>query len=580
MSSHAGRRKRATAALAAALGAWLFAAIALLEPATAAGSTGVALFSYTGGEQTFTVPAGVHSVYVSAVGGAGGAAGYPGNPGGLGGVAAGDLSVSPGETLYVEVGGDGLTGDPSSGAVTPGTFNGGGAAGGSGGAGGGASDVRTIPAGAPGSVASRMVVAGGGGGGAYDDQGPSAGGNGGGLTGTAGTPSPGGGAGGTQVAGGPGGTGSQSGPDGTSGILGAGGTAGDTNFGGGGGGGGFYGGGGGGGMGPCNPCSSAAGGGGGSSLVPPGGTTATASPTQFPGVDITWNVAPVITSAASATFAVGRPVSFTVTTSARPTPSLAESGAMPAGVSFIDNGDGTATLSGTPAPGSAGTYDLRITAANGVPPAAVQSFVLAVQGPPAITIANPSAGARYTRGQHVDASYSCQEGAHGTGISACRGTVASGRPISTSAIGRHSFTVTATSTDGLSTTTTVTYSVRLPSNHFAVSRIRTFADGVIAFSVRVPGPGRIDVMESAWKDNFARGAALLQPGARRFVFARALRRVTRGGTVRIKVGPNARGRDLVRHHAYPVTLRLWISFTPTGGLRHNIGFWNLHLGVG
>ena len=42
-----------------------------------------------------------------------------------------------------------------------------------------------------------------------------------------------------------------------------------------------------------------------------------------------------------------------------------------------------------------------------------------------------------------------------------------------------------------------------PSNKFTVSRIKTEADGTITFSVRVPGPGSVDVLETAWNDNFA-----------------------------------------------------------------------------
>ena len=43
-----------------------------------------------------------------------------------------------------------------------------------------------------------------------------------------------------------------------------------------------------------------------------------------------------------------------------------------------------------------------------------------------------------------------------------------------------------------------------PSNKFTVSRINTRADGTITFSVGVPGPGSVDVLETAWNDNFAR----------------------------------------------------------------------------
>ena len=47
---------------------------------------------------------------------------------------------------------------------------------------------------------------------------------------------------------------------------------------------------------------------------------------------------------------------------------MSETGALPDGVTFVDNGDGTATLAGTPAAGTGGTYPITITATNGVGP--------------------------------------------------------------------------------------------------------------------------------------------------------------------------------------------------------------------
>ena len=94
---------------------------------------------------------------------------------------------------------------------------------------------------------------------------------------------------------------------------------------------------------------------------------------------------PAITSGSSATFAVGAAGSFLVTTSGSPTPSLSEAGALPSGVTFVDNGNGTATLSGTPAAGSGASYSLTITAANGVGSNATQSFTLTVNQNLAIT---------------------------------------------------------------------------------------------------------------------------------------------------------------------------------------------------
>lgn len=49
-----------------------------------------------------------------------------------------------------------------------------------------------------------------------------------------------------------------------------------------------------------------------------------------------------------------------------PVPALSAAGDLPAGVTFVDNGDGTATLSGTPAAGATGSYQLAVTAANGI----------------------------------------------------------------------------------------------------------------------------------------------------------------------------------------------------------------------
>ena len=84
--------------------------------------------------------------------------------------------------------------------------------------------------------------------------------------------------------------------------------------------------------------------------------------------------APAITSAAATTFTTGQLGSFTVTTTGSPTPTVSESGALPGGVTFTNNGNGTATLSGTPT--AAGTHPLTLTAANGVLPNATQSFTL------------------------------------------------------------------------------------------------------------------------------------------------------------------------------------------------------------
>ena len=83
---------------------------------------------------------------------------------------------------------------------------------------------------------------------------------------------------------------------------------------------------------------------------------------------------PSITSADKTTFDIGFPGTFNIiTTGNPPTPMLiSTSGVLPPGVTFVDNADGTATLSGIPT--TVGTYPFTITADNGILPNAAQSF--------------------------------------------------------------------------------------------------------------------------------------------------------------------------------------------------------------
>lgn len=231
--------------------------------AASAGAT-TQTFTYTGSEQTFTVPAGVSTVHVLAIGGYGGKSGAQG---GSPAEVQGDLTIKPGQILYVEVGGQGGSGGEG---LHPGGFNGGGegAAGG-----GGASDVRTNSRSEGLSPDTRLIVAAGGGGaGTFGIEGAGAGGNAEEAGGS--IPNNEGGGAGTASSGGSGGSGGCTpGFTGELGLGGAGGNCESSNIGGGGGGGGYYGGGGGG----AGASFGGGGGGGGSSLVPAGGKSTLAS---------------------------------------------------------------------------------------------------------------------------------------------------------------------------------------------------------------------------------------------------------------------------------------------------------------
>ena len=101
---------------------------------------------------------------------------------------------------------------------------------------------------------------------------------------------------------------------------------------------------------------------------------------------LTVNEAPAITSADSTGFILNTAGTFTVTARGFPIAALSETGALPPGVTFLDNANDTATLSGTAT--STGTYPITITAAvtsNGIVTKASQSFTLTVNEAPAIT---------------------------------------------------------------------------------------------------------------------------------------------------------------------------------------------------
>ena len=333
--------------------------------------------SYTSpGQDTFTVPAGVSSLQVVAVGGQGGT--RPGDesarPGGFGASVTADLPVSAG-ALYVEVAGNGgpatIPAGITGGAGGAGGFNGG-APGGNGGnttmdiglnggfgggGGGGASDLQATTG-----LGSQLLVAGGGGGAAANGAvGQGCCGDAG-LPGTAGSAGAGGGGAGTLSAGGIGGAGSSlessTGGTGQNGALGAGGagghgaagnidSGGDGSDGGGGGGGGYYGGGGAGGAG--GP-SFGGGGGGGSSFVEASATNqqVATDTTGVPSVTITYTIPPTAVGTGTTVAAAPNPAlqfqTVTLTAAITPAPS--------AGTVSFD--DGTTAIGGCSAVGVTG----------------------------------------------------------------------------------------------------------------------------------------------------------------------------------------------------------------------------------
>jgi hypothetical protein len=112
-----------------------------------------------------------------------------------------------------------------------------------------------------------------------------------------------------------------------------------------------------------------------------------------------------------------------------------------------------------------------------------------------------------------------------------------------------------------------------------IAHLRVHRSGVVTFQVRVNAPGVVNAMLTAWSDNIASTARLLEPAAGRFVYARASATAQQSGVLTLRVTPNARGRFLLRHPSYHPTLRLWVSYIPAGGFQNDIGYYGLHLGT-
>ena len=135
-------------------------------------------------------------------------------------------------------------------------------------------------------------------------------------------------------------------------------------------------------------------------------------------------------------------------------------------------------------------------------------------GAPSVSIRAPASGARYALGEVVVAHYSCRKRrGRSRDRFVRRDAVPNGSRIDTTKPGaahvhrdRDQQGRAARIADG-----ELHDPAQQPVHGLARPQL---ADGTFTFSVRIPAPGDVDVLETAWNDNLASAAVLLKPAPR------------------------------------------------------------------
>jgi hypothetical protein len=224
------------------------------------------------------------------------------------------------------------------------------------------------------------------------------------------------------------------------------------------------------------------------------------------------------------------------------------------------NGRGSGQASDT---STTGSHSFTVTARSSDGLTSSSKVTYTVVAPSAIWLPLPANGAVFTVGQSVDSFFLCADGAGGPGLASCadqNGRVA-GAPIDTSTLGTHTFTVTATSTDGLTTSTSTIYTViPVPTVSHVSAR-----HGVISFDIAFAAPGSVHAIDTATFRSFALAADGLAPPLGSFVFGRADVVATHAGTMLVTLKLTAGGKLLLRDHR-GATLRLLVTYTGHAGV--------------
>jgi hypothetical protein len=184
---------------------------------------------------------------------------------------------------------------------------------------------------------------------------------------------------------------------------------------------------------------------------------------------------------------------------------------------------------------------------------------LTVLPAPTLTVRGVKSNGKYTFGAKVTPTYRCAQSGDPGALADCSAvddlgnSFASGKALPTKQAGSHSLTVTATSSDGLSTTDTFDYTV-LPNNRFTVSTIKHSSPGTISLRLGLPGAGKVKVVELA-AHGVTFGRYAVSVGAKR--------------TLHVKVKPTPAGKALLKKGT-TAKIKLEVTYTPKGGVARTL----------
>lgn len=210
-------------------------------------------------------------------------------------------------------------------------------------------------------------------------------------------------------------------------------------------------------------------------------------------------------------------------------------------------------------PNGFGAHVLTVTAtdADGLSATASATYTVTVAASlPPVSIQAPVQGASYRLGQAVVARYACAATATGPALKSCVGNVPAGHAINTRKLGVHTFSVSATNDQGESTTETVTYRVVPTTNRFVVVRLRAIPSGEARLALKLPGPGSVRVVATAWDAATA--------SRHRLTYGSTTVGARRGGPLLLVLEPTAAGRALLRAHGAQPVIALTVTYRPPG----------------